>query len=213
MRAFLQLYRANWSEFIGDRRALFLTIAFPIILILLFGVLFSNPDKVNANVALVVDGDASSISEQLAVAFEALPKGTGQSDALPGLKFRRGAKVEMLDQLRRGQIDAIITIPAFTPADLGRGGKLQLSLTADLSRGTMLGFLKGVVDGLLRVFEAKLNGGDPVVNLKLQSVQARELRSIDFLLPGILALSILQIGLFATPQGLIAMRVGNGRAS
>jgi ABC-2 type transport system permease protein len=207
MRAFLQLYRANWSEFLGDRRALFLTVAFPVILILLFGVLFSNPDKVNANVGLVVDGDAASISEQLAVAFEALPKGTGQSDALPGLKFRRGAKAEMLDQLRRGQIDAIITIPAFTPADLSGGGKLQLSLTADLSRGTMLGFLKGVVDGLLRVFEARLNGGNPIVSLKLQSVQARELRSIDFLLPGILALSILQIGLFATPQGLIAMRV------
>jgi ABC-2 type transport system permease protein len=207
MRAFIQLYRANWSEFLGDRRALFLTVAFPVILILLFGVLFSNPDKVNANIGLVVDGDAASISEQLAVALEALPKGSGAGDALPGLKFRRGGKAEMLDQLRRGRIDAIITIPAFAPADLAKGGRLQLSLTADLSRGTMVGFLKGAVDGLLRVFEAKLNGGEPIVSLKLQSVQARELRSIDFLLPGILALSILQIGLFATPQGLIAMRV------
>jgi ABC-2 type transport system permease protein len=38
-------------------------------------------------------------------------------------------------------------------------------------------------------------------------VQAREIRTIDYLLPGILAMSIMQIGLLATAPPLVALRV------
>ncbi len=207
MPAFFQLYRANWSEFLGDRRAIFLTVAFPIILILLFGVLFGSPERQAANIGLFVPQPDDRLAKELAKAFEDLPKADDKNHALSALKFRRGALEELKADVRRGVLDAVITIPPDAEGRAGREEKVQLVLTADVSRQTLVPFLQGLINGVLHEFDARISGREPILSLRTDSIQGRELRAIDYLLPGILALSMLQIGLFATPQGLIAMRV------
>ena len=54
---------------------------------------------------------------------------------------------------------------------------------------------------------AQITGQDALVTLKTVNARSRNLRTIDYLLPGILAMSIMQLGLFATAQPLIALRV------
>jgi ABC-2 type transport system permease protein len=67
--------------------------------------------------------------------------------------------------------------------------------------------LQALLSHILTAVDTHLTGQPPLAELRTESVQARELRTIDYLLPGILALSIMQLGLFATAQPLVALRV------
>ena len=79
----------------------------------------------------------------------------------------------------------------------------RLILTIDPARQ----LLRPVLEGLLNGVSAAVGQQRQIIGLKTESIQARELRTIDYLLPGILALSIMQLGLFATAQPLVALRV------
>ena len=144
--------------------------------------------------------------------------------------FKPGARGALLDELKAGQLDAVIFIPAGLskavaeakqselemaahaqqaqngappPDDHPRTVPAQLTLTIDPSRQ----LLRPVLEGLLNGIGAAVCNQKPVLDVKTESFQARELRTIDYLLPGILALSIMQLGLFATAQPLVALRV------
>ena len=66
----------------------------------------------------------------------------------------------------------------------------------------MQGLLTHVLDGI----DQNITGMPPLLELRTEATTAREVRTIDYLLPGILAMSIMQLGLFATAQPLVAMR-------
>jgi ABC-2 type transport system permease protein len=80
-------------------------------------------------------------------------------------------------------------------------------LTIDPSRQTLAPALQALLDHLLGGISASVTGQAPWLEVQTESVQAREVRTIDYLLPGILAMSIMQLGLFATAQPLVALRV------
>ena len=126
MKAFRNLYRANLTEFLSNRRALFLTIAFPVLFITIFGLVFTNQDKADARigVACVTPDDpvARAILKALQEVGHRDMNGDGvidQKDAdknpFSELRFVAGDEAAMLADLRKGRIDAVITIPA----DLG----------------------------------------------------------------------------------------------
>jgi ABC-2 type transport system permease protein len=92
-----------------------------------------------------------------------------------------------------------VPTPAATPA--------QITLTIDPARQLLRPVLQALLSHILTAVDTHLTGQPPLAELRTESVQARELRTIDYLLPGILALSIMQLGLFATAQPLVALRV------
>ena len=124
MKALSKLYLANLTEFLSNRRALFLTIAFPVLFIVIFGAVFTNQDKAFAEIGLVVEDPADAVSQEIVRGLESAPKGDvpggGQGNTkddhdrnpFSELKFREGKKAAMLEDLRQGRLDAIITIPA-----------------------------------------------------------------------------------------------------
>jgi ABC-2 type transport system permease protein len=258
MKALLQLYIANAQEFLSNRKALFLTIAFPVIFIVLFGLVYSNHDKVDGSVA-IVDADGGELGRQIVTALKDIPNAgaghDGQVDRnaadknpFSELQFVSAADGPARDDLKHGRLDAIITIPAgltqkaagvkekylrdaaaelqaqsagagadagHSPAgpgpSPGQSGDsdpiANVILTIDPSRQTLEPALQAILDRVLAGVSAGVTGQPPWVGVKTQAVQAREIRTIDYLLPGILAMSIMQIGLFATAQPLVALRV------
>ncbi|MBV9127826.1 MAG: ABC transporter permease [Verrucomicrobia bacterium] len=227
MRALRELYWANLSEFLSNKRALGLTIAFPVLFIVIFGLVFTNQDKQEARIGLVIE-DTGPVGEQLAGKLEALPKedvpkpsavasSTTDSDRNPlsSLVFRRGEKTALLDDLNNARLDAVIVLPSNLSAVLLAGGDLpspapqaEVELHIDPARQTLIPFMEGVLTPVLRGVEAEVTEEPQILTLKRFNTNARELRTIDYLLPGILAMSIMQLGLFATAQPLIALRVG-----
>ena len=71
MKAFTQLFLANLREFARDRMALFWTIAFPVLFILIFGLIFSRDNSFSADLGLVVE-DQGAAAQSLAQAFKSV---------------------------------------------------------------------------------------------------------------------------------------------
>ncbi len=277
MKAFRKLYRANLTEFLSNRRALFLTVAFPILFIVIFGLVFTNQDKADARIGIAAADPGDEVGKEIVKALQQVPKG----DARPGervdndraernpfseLEFVTGDERALRDDLRRGRIDAVITIPAGltdraadakeralkiaadelqgmkdlaemadddddTGTDDGKGKPAaapapaavpvatptptpeptvrpaELVLTIDPSRQTLLPILQGILTHVLDGIDANITEIPSLLDLKTEATTAREVRTIDYLLPGILAMSIMQLGLFATAQPLVALRV------
>ncbi len=276
MKAFRTLYRANLTEFLSNRRALFLTIAFPILFITIFGLVFTNQDKADARIGVACTTPGDEVSKAILKALQDVThrdmNGDGVIDAKDAEKnpfaelvFVPGEETALRADLRRGRIDAVITIPpdlAAKAADAkGRALKAaaeeqrgiedlndlmadddkadqaapkptpatatptptlappvspspgvevaaaQLLLTIDPSRQTLIPILQGIIGHVLDGIDANLTGQPRLLDLETQATTAREVRTIDYLLPGILAMSIMQLGLFATAQPLVALRV------
>ena len=121
MKALGKLYLANLTEFLSNRRALFLTIAFPVLFIVIFGAVFTNQDKAFADIGLVVEDPSDPVSQEIVKAIESASGGDSDGKAAADvhdknpfseLKFREGKKAALLDDLRKGRLDAIISIPA-----------------------------------------------------------------------------------------------------
>ena len=217
MSALRQLYLANLTEFLSNRRALFLTIAFPVLFIVLFGLVFSNQDKVDGRIGLANEDDGE-IGLQIVHALESVPKqdhdrngkidrADDEKNPLSEVVFVRGAGPALRADLKRGLLDAVITIPAGASAGLLVGDSTTLTLTIDPSRQTLAPILQGVINHVLEGIETGVTNQPRLFALKTEATQAREVRTIDYLLPGILAMSIMQLGLFATAQPLVALRV------
>ena len=115
MKALRELYWANLTEFLSNKRALGLTIAFPVLFIVIFGLVFTNQDKQVAKIGLAVE-DTGPVGEQLATKLEELPTSTGsptksavassttdsEKNPLSSLTFRRGEKAALLEDLNAG---------------------------------------------------------------------------------------------------------------
>ena len=103
MRAFLNLYRANLTEFLSNRRALFLTVAFPILFITIFGLVFTNQDKADAKIGLAAADPDDPVARALVDALRDLPKARIDKDGKPDAK---NAEHNPFSE------DAVITLPA-----------------------------------------------------------------------------------------------------
>jgi ABC-2 type transport system permease protein len=244
MKAFGQLYLANAREFLGNRKALFLTIAFPVIFVVLFGLIYSNHDKVDGSVG-IVDADGGELGRQITAALKAIPqagadrnghldRNAADKNPFSELQFTTTTDAAGRDDLKHGRMDALITIPAGLtqeaatvkenylrdaaaqlqspqpakpPANAAAPEVAHILLTIDPSRQTLEPALQAILDRVLTGVSAGVTGQPPWLEVQTQSVQAREIRTIDYLLPGILAMSIMQIGLLATAPPLVALRV------
>src|ERR671918_1111706 len=100
MRALVQLTIANIRSFMRDRAALFWTLAFPLIFVVLFGSIFSGGQA--SRTFGWVDLDNTSRSAELKAAFA----------AVPDLELAEASEADALQQMREGKADAVIVVPA-----------------------------------------------------------------------------------------------------
>jgi ABC-2 type transport system permease protein len=217
MKALRELYLANLTEFLSNRKVLFLTIAFPVLFIFTFGLVFTNQDKIDAKIG-VANEDDGEIGLQIVKALESAPKQDANGDGvinkdddeknpLSAVEFVRGEGPALRADLKAGRLDAVITIPADVSASALVGDASSLVLTVDPARQLLSPVLEGLINHILQELNAGISGQPKLFELKTESFTARELRTIDFLLPGILAMSIMQLGIIATAQPLVALRV------
>ncbi|HKT38073.1 MAG TPA: ABC transporter permease [Ktedonobacterales bacterium] len=196
MSTILSLYRANMKEFIRDRAAMFWTLAFPILFIVLFGAIFSGGGSVNYTVGLVNE-DNGPVGAQLESTFKSLKVFT----------IKTGAESDELSNLRQGRRDMVIVIPAGLSDAVQAGHTATVQMYNDPSKNqTDAGVEQSIVQQVLSEFNAAHIQAVPPLTLNTISVTARNLRSIDFLMPGILAMSLMQLGLFATATPLVQLR-------
>ena len=186
MKALLKLLVAHIRQFSRQRAALFWTIAFPIFFILLFGAVFSQSDSTTFALG-VVNEDDSSLAENLVMVFE----------SVPAFEVSVGDRGRELDALNKGDRRAVVVIPPGFGQTISQRNRDNVTVYYDVTQSTsqqvVLPIILQVVDG----FDRAMAGAPTLIGVDAQSIQARHLRAIDYLVPGIVAMALMQLGIFA----------------
>ena len=117
---------------------------------------------------------------------------------IPIFKISPGELEGKLDELRGGDIDAVVLIPAGVETDISKGELVYITVYYDPSQMTSSQIILPVLRQVIDAINIQMTGQPVLFELALESIQARELSYIDYLVPGILAMSVLFLGLFGS---------------
>ena len=186
MRGFLPLTIANSKSFYRNRAALFWTLAFPVIFIILFGSIFSG-GTTNFPLALV-DEDHSDASAQLIAGFSNIPI----------LEVDQTTRDQALAHMQSGEFAGALIIPAGAGAQLASGQPVNLTLITDPSRQTATSALQQVVSQVVASMNLRISHAPTLVTVQAQTMQTQSISNAAYFVPSILAMALMQLGIFAS---------------
>lgn len=195
MGTIISLYIASLKEFTRDRMALFWTVAFPVLFIVLFGLIFSGNSAASYNMGLV-NLDTGPVGQQLAATF----------GHVSVLKVTTGTRDTELSALKSGQRDMVVIIPADTSAQVAAHQTANVQIYYDPSKTADAQIELSIVNQVVAAFNQGLTQVTPPLAVQPETVQSQTLRTVDFLVPGILAMALMQLGIFGTAQPLVSLR-------
>jgi ABC-2 type transport system permease protein len=196
LRSLYALTVASMKMYFRNRSAVFFTLFLPLAFIGIFGLLSkSNTSRftiavTNLSQTEVSRGVVTSLKQVKAFEVKEMP-----ADAAT-------------EQLAGNDVDLKVTIPKeFGTTDAE--GKLQPArITSEYNEARPQNgsaaslILAQVVDGL----NDQITGAPTVVSVEGKGVKTSNLGAIDFLLPGILAISIMQLGIFSVAFAFVSMK-------
>ena len=192
------LFAASVKMFVRNRLALFFSLFLPLIIMLIFGVLnFEGSTTVTLGVVDDAGTDASA----------ALVDGLAEYDYLDITEGDRAAELEALEAGDRG---FVLVIPAdFDPAAAGETGLVAFASTSDPAQAQVgQGLLQQAVGGALAAAGGPVPppAGGFTAPVTFESVESRDLGYIDFLVPGIVGMTVMQLGLFGVAFGFVQLK-------
>ena len=178
MQALLALTLANIRSYTRDRAAVFWTLAFPLVFIVLFGLIFQGSNSARLTFGWV-DDDRSAAAVQLKAGFAALDGVTLVDATL------ESARADM----QVGKVDSVIVVPAGYGAALSAnetsaGAPTSIQVYTDPSRPQLQGSVYQAVGTVLGV--VNLGGRPPLVVPNPQTVQTENLNAISYFVPSML---------------------------
>lgn len=185
MKAFWRLFAANLKSLIRDGMALFWFLAFPVLFTVLFGFIFSNQGQSTFNVGL-----AAPPGDRLAAGLKAGLEG------VEAFKVTAGSLDEELAALKKGGRDIVVEIPEGAGAALDMGTMVEIRVHYDAGREQTGRMLHAAVSEMANEAERRFTGRPRLLSTSLKPYQADTHKYIDFLLPGILSMALMQLGLF-----------------
>jgi len=185
MKAFNKLLIASFKQFFRDRTALFFTFAFPLLFMLIFGLVFSGGGNISYDIGLV-NNDDSATSTGITQAIEQVPL----------FKISEGNLEEKMAELESGDLRAVIVIPKDTESRLILGETADITVYYDPTQTTSAQIILSALSEVIDEVNQQLTQQPVLLQLVEESTLSKQLRDIDFLVPGILAMSVLFLGLF-----------------
>jgi ABC-2 type transport system permease protein len=173
------------------RIVLFWSLVFPIILMGLLGLLFGQ--SVGAGTVTVLDQAHTRASRAMVAALDHTDGVTVKTDA--------GDLTDARTQVKNGDRDALLVLTRS-----GSSGGTVARLYYSNASATQAGILKGLVSGIASRLSVAATGQPPAIDYAQQSVDSSALDYIDFLLPGILALSIMISAVIGLSTVLVTWR-------
>lgn len=191
MKPFFAMVGANLKMQVRNRSALFWLLAFPAIFIILFGFMIGGSGSFNASVQ-VVNSTSTPIAKQMTKAIKKSSFFT----------VKTGSKKAGLNKLRNGDVDAVLVFPK----EIKPGETLQLRSYVDKSKLSTSQAVSAAVGQIADKFNQAPAGGKKLIKVKTQGIQSRHLRFIDYLVPGLVGMSIMQNGLLGLSSAFVALR-------
>ncbi len=191
-----------------DRAALFWTFFLPLVIMVIFGLLnFGELGKVNLGIVDLAQNEASG-------------RFIAEAEEIDALRVSVGTEEDERGGLSDGERDLVVILPenfgaadgrAGDPGsgDLGTGNVWEPTRVQALYHGSRpgesqvgLSILRSGIDEI----NFELSGVERLVSLEAEAVAARDLGYIDFLMPGVIGMAIMQMGLFSVAFGFVTMK-------
>ncbi|MCL4515429.1 MAG: ABC transporter permease [Firmicutes bacterium] len=195
MKMLWQLITANVKDMMRDRMSMFWFLAFPIVFILLFGAVFSgNGADQSYSIGLAVE-DKGPVGSGIRKAFE----------SVPSFELHQGSKETELAALKQGKRILVVEVPGKVQATIATGKPAEISIYYDPGRAATAQALISAAREILSEVERRATGAPRLFIAKPIKVEVKQLKNIDYLLPGILAMALMQLGLFGA-LGFVSLR-------
>jgi len=191
MKIFINLVVATLKDLARDRMAIFWFILFPILFIFLFGMIFSGgAGNVNFDLGIVV--------EEQGIFAETFIASLKQSEVFTIYQGSLDAELEALAGRRRNAVLALPQIqlgPQFSSGDQPSEVIVPVYYDASSQANKVPLFMLGEI---FNHVERGIQNRPRIFAIDARPVQSEALSDIDYLLPGILAMALMQLGLFGS---------------
>lgn len=189
----LRLTVMYFRAYLRDRTAIFFSLVVPLMLLLIFGSLNLGAF---GKVSIAVDDQANDPASQQFVAT---------IQKIDTLIVTRDTADSALAKLKRTELDMLLVIPkdfAIAPARPGQTVP-TLTIYGNASRPQQTSVGESIINEVVTRLSYAVNQTAPIVGLKVEDVQGVRLRYVDFLVPGILGVNVMQLAIFSVAFALV----------
>src|SRR5271157_4267713 len=186
MKTLLGLTVANLKSLTRDRAALFWTFFFPVMFVFLFGWIFGGSGDSKVSIGFV-DQDNTPVSMGFEQAFSQVNLLTIQTGSLEAEKAA----------MQHGDISAIVVVPSGTGAAVAAKTPISIQLYVDPSQSQVSQVVTQIADQIVAGSNLQIAGGSAVVGIQQETLQSSNISTVAYLVPSILAMALMQLGVFA----------------
>jgi ABC-2 type transport system permease protein len=195
LRSFLALTKASTKMYYRNKGAIFFSLLFPIVLLGIFG--FLSKGRGNSLKIGLTTYASSEISKQF---VESLKR-------LQAINIVETDEADGLQRLGKGDLDLQVIVPAkFGELENGvpHASTIETRFNKGKSQGGQIANLAVVqiVSGLDR----QLTKTTALLDVKSEGISTNDLGYFDFILPGILSMTIMQLGIFGVAFSFVALK-------
>jgi ABC-2 type transport system permease protein len=202
MSRFFKFMGASLKMLYRDRMALFWLFLFPLLLMLLLGTIFGKSGQADISLGFV-DLDRSQISKGIESALE----------GIEAFNLKRGTEKELLEELGDAKINAVLILESGFAESVTQGKPGKAVIYVDRSSPNVseiaASTVNQVLDEIAREIAARAPGGRPVprmIDVEQKSVSSGELSYVDFIVPGVLAITLMTSGLMGLSLDFVNYR-------
>ena len=178
--------------FLRDRQSLFFSLLMPFLFLTLLGSIYGRAGDSSVDIG-VVDNAQTQLSQRFVASLRQVDR----------FSISLVEETDIQDRISSGELTLVLVIPEeFSEQDKG----VELPVMFDGGKLTLVSMAMPVLERTLVGIERELRDSEPMFNLKMQNVQSRNTRYIDFLLPGILALSLMQTSIAGSGFNIVEYR-------
>lgn len=178
MNGWRALSLAMWKGFLRDRTSQFLYFLFPLMFLVIFGLLFGNPNLGRIDLAVVGDGTIISVLPDQVV------------NVKPYDTFD-----EALDAVVRGDVPAAVQ-------QVGDVVEMRYSMVDQVSVGTA----RGIIDAVVGQANQVASGAEPIFTVDARQVEDEAFQPMQFLTAGILSWGVATSAAFGAALNLVTWR-------
>jgi len=177
-----------------EKTTMFFTLTFPIMLILVFGTIFMDDDKVNFNLC-VQDLDHTEISAKISEALASTGKFkiTNVAPALNATQYAKDNRVNLVLVVPKGYGQSFMQYLQFGD----RNAFVTLKYVYDPGSASVVDKMQ-ILEMVFARINQKLTAKPPFIRTTKVSIHARKYRFIEFFIPGIIAMMVMTESLFGT---------------
>lgn len=180
--------------FLRDRQMIFFSLFFPVIFMTVFG--FVNNSEQDAIRIGVVNESTAQVAEDFVNELI--------EDSL--FTVTTGTEETLRAELIAGDQTMVLLLPSdFDVASAG-SDSAEIRVLVDAAQVQQLGMIMPLLEQKLIAIERAFRNIEPMFSIALEDVQARSQRYLDFLLPGLMAFTLMQLAIAGSGFNIVEYR-------